>query len=60
MPITSKELTGISELMENEKILISKFNNYAEQTEDVALKEKYEHIAKAHQNHLDTLYQQLK
>lgn len=59
MQITTKELSGISELMECEKNLISKFNNYAMQTNDIALKEKYEHIVKAHQNHLETLYQQL-
>lgn len=58
--MTTKELTAISELLESEKTVIAKFQNYASQTTDTALKNKYEQMAKTHQQHLDTLYQNLK
>lgn len=60
MAITSKELSALSDLMESEKILVSKFNFYASQTSDTALQEKYQQIARTHENHLNALYQQLK
>ena len=58
--MTTKELTAVSELLEGEKILIAKFNNYAMNTNDSTLKQKYEQIAATHQQHLDTLYKNLK
>jgi hypothetical protein len=60
MAITSKELGALSDLMESEKILISKFNFYASQTSDTVLQEKYQQIARTHEGHLDALYKQLK
>ena len=58
--MTSNELTAISELLENEKTLIAKFSDYASNTSDAALKSKYEQMAATHQQHLDTLYKNLK
>ena len=58
--MTTKELTALSELLESEKIIIAKFESYASQTTDATLKSKYEQMAKKHQEHLDTLYQNLK
>ena len=58
--MTSNELTAISELLENEKTLIAKFSDYASNTSDATLKSKYEQMAATHQQHLDTLYQNLK
>ncbi len=58
--MTSKELTALSELLESEKILIAKFSAYASNTSDTTLKNKYEQLANTHQQHLDTLYQNLK
>ncbi len=58
--MTSKELTAISELLEGEKILVAKFTAYAQNTSDTTLKNKYEQIAATHQQHLDTLYKNLK
>ena len=53
--LTSKELTGIEDQLNCEKILISKFNMYASMADDCALQNKLRDIANKHKNHYDTL-----
>jgi len=58
--ITSKELGSIEDQLHLEENLIRKFNTYAEETNDTALKSKYSDVAARHQKHFDALYAQLK
>ncbi|MBQ8351944.1 MAG: ferritin-like domain-containing protein [Clostridia bacterium] len=58
--ITCKELSSLSDLLGAEQLIINKYESYANQTTDTALKNKYEQMAKKHQQHFETLYAQLK
>ena len=58
--ITAKELGGISDLLSMEQNLVSKCRQYAMETTDTVLKEKYEEIASTHQHHFDELMANLK
>ncbi len=58
--ITSKELSGIADQLTMEQTLIAKFKNYAQMTDDMVLKSKYEDIAQKHQKHFEALYANLK
>ena len=54
--LTSKELSAIEDSLKCEQTLISKCNMYANQTQDVTLKNKLNEIAQKHQNHYNKLY----
>ena len=58
--LTSKELSTIEDQLHLEENLVSKFRNFAQTTNDTALKSKYEQIAKKHEQHYFTLYSYLK
>ncbi|MBQ8578252.1 MAG: spore coat protein [Clostridia bacterium] len=58
--ITTKELGSIGDQLYLEENLVRKFGAYAEQTNDLALKNKYQDMASRHQKHFDALYAQLK
>ena len=58
--LTSKELSTIEDQLHLEENLVSKFRNYAQVTNDATLKNKYEQIAKKHEEHYFTLYSYLK
>lgn len=58
--ITSKELSCLSDLLNAEQLLVNKYNSFAEETQDAALKSKYKEIAAKHQQHFDLLYTHLK
>jgi len=58
--LTSKELSTIEDQLHLEENLVSKFRNFAQTTNDTALKTKYEQIAKQHEQHYFTLYSYLK
>lgn len=58
--ITSKELSGISDLLSMEQTLVAKYTQYSKEAQDSALRDKYEQIAKQHQRHLDELWTNLK
>ena len=53
--ITSKELTAIDEQLNYEQTLIKKFNAYANETKDTALRTKYQQMASRHQSHFNSL-----
>ena len=58
--ITSKELSGISDLLTMEQTLISKYKQFSQQTSDSAISAKYEQLACRHQRHYDELVSNLK
>ena len=58
--ITCKELSSLSDLLGAEQLVINKYQSYACMTSDTALKSKYEQMAQKHQQHIETLYAQLK
>ena len=57
--ITTKELASLSDLLSMEQNLVAKFSDYAEKTEDLSLKSKFESLAQTHQKHFDQLYANL-
>ncbi len=58
--ITSKELSGISDLLSMEQVMISKYKQFAQESADNALTAKYEQLACRHQRHYDELVSNLK
>lgn len=57
--ISEKELMAINELLNEEELLIKKFQMLAQHTEDAEIKQKFDEISKKHQSHFNTLYAQL-
>lgn len=55
--LTSKELTAIEEQLGAESVLIAKYKQLANTTQDPNLANSLNQIAQKHQNHFDTLYQ---
>jgi len=53
--ISSKELTALDEQLNHEQMLIKKFNSYANDTSDAALRTKYQQMASRHQAHFNSL-----
>lgn len=53
--LTQKELTAIEDQLNSEQLLIKKFKNYAESTNDPQIKATCEQIAAQHKNHFNTL-----
>lgn len=53
--LTSKELDALSDELNCEQILIKKYKNYAQTTQDPQLKTACEQMAAQHQNHYNTL-----
>lgn len=58
--ITEKELAGLSELLNEEELLVHKFQVLASQCDDLEIKAKFEDIANKHQSHYNSLYEQIK
>ena len=58
--ITSKELSGISDLLTMEQTLIAKYKQFASESTDNTLMAKYEQLACRHQRHYDELVTNLK
>ncbi len=53
--LTAKELSAIKDQLGVEENLIKKYKMYAQNTQDMVLKQKCEDIAQKHQNHFNTL-----
>lgn len=58
--ITEKELAGLSELLNEEELLVHKFQMLADHCEDPEVKAKFEDIADKHQSHFNSLYEQIR
>ena len=54
--LTSKELSSIEDQLTAEKTIITKFNHYADETNDLQLKSMLQDVANRHQSHFDRLY----
>ena len=54
--ITTKELGSITDQLYLEENLVKKFQTYANETNDNALRTRYTDIASCHQKHYDALY----
>jgi rubrerythrin len=57
--ISEKELSGLNEALNEEELLVKKFQMLAGHTQDKEIKDKFNEIAKKHQGHFDELYKQL-
>ena len=53
--LTAKELTALEDVLGVEANLVKKYKMYAQNTQDIQLKNKCEEIALKHQNHYNTL-----
>ena len=53
--ITSKELTALEDLLAGEQLAVKKYQAFATQVSDPALKSKYEQMAGKHQQHYQKL-----
>ena len=58
--ITTKELSGLDDILNQEHNLVLKFKHYAQGTDDPKLKTQFEQIASKHQQHFDTIMSLLK
>lgn len=58
--LTEKELTGLNELLNEEELLVKKFQMLSEHTQDTEVKAKFTEIANKHQEHFRSLYAQLR
>lgn len=53
--LTAKELMAIEDELNCEQLLVKKFKNYANMTQDPQIKAKCEQVAAQHQQHYNTL-----
>ncbi len=58
--ITEKELSYLGDLLSAEQLNMAKCYEAAAQTQDAALKDRYNTMAQRHQRHFDELYTNLK
>ena len=58
--LSEKELCAINELLNEEELLVKKFNMLAQHTQDPGIKNEFQTIAKKHQGHFNMLYDQLR
>ena len=58
--LSEKELSAINELLSEEELLVKKFQMFAQQTKDPAMKREFEAISNKHQGHFNMLYEQLR
>ena len=59
MALTSKELTGLEDLLTQEDIIIKKYQSYASLCSDNAIKEKFDFLVSRHSQVYSTLLSQL-
>ncbi len=57
--LSEKELASLNALLNEEELLVNKFNNLAEQATDSAVKSELQDIATRHQSHFNKLYSHL-
>lgn len=57
--ITEKELSAYNELMTQEKAAVDKFNYYAQNCKDPSLKKLCKEAAARHQEHFNTIFNQI-
>lgn len=58
--LSEKELTGLNELLNEEELLVKKFQMLAQHSQDTEVKSKFTEIANKHQEHFKSLYAQLR
>jgi len=57
--LSEKELSALGDLLSYEELLVKKYNNLAQNTQDQEIKSKFQGIAQKHQEHFNKLYSQL-
>lgn len=58
--LSEKELSLLNDLLNEEDLLIKKFQMLSEQTQDEEIKSKFMDISKKHQGHFNALYSQVR
>jgi len=59
LQLTQKEILQLQDALNHEKICVTKYNNYANQVQDQALKTMFQDLATREQQHVDTITQLL-
>ena len=59
LQLTQKEILQLQDALSHEKICVTKYNNYANQVQDQALKTMFQDLANREQQHVDTITQLL-
>ncbi|HIU75443.1 MAG TPA: hypothetical protein IAC62_06155 [Candidatus Pelethocola excrementipullorum] len=57
--ISEKELSALNDLLNDEDLLIKKFQMLAQNSDDPEVKNKFNEISNKHQEHFNRLYAQL-
>ena len=57
--LSEKELSALGDLLSYEELLVKKYDNLAQSTQDQEIKSKFQAISKKHQEHFNKLYSQL-
>ena len=58
--LSEKELMALNELLNEEELLVKKFQMLSQHSQDTEVKAKFTEIANRHQEHFKNLYAQLK
>lgn len=58
--LSEKELSALNDLLNEEDLLIKKFQMLSEKAQDEEIKSKFMDISKRHQGHFNSLYSQIR
>ncbi len=58
--LSEKELMALNDLLNDEELLVKKFQMLSEHSQDTEVKAKFTEIANKHQEHFKSLYAQLR
>ena len=58
--LSEKELMALNDLLNDEELLVKKFQMLSEHSQDPEVKAKFTEIANKHQEHFKSLYAQLR
>ena len=59
MNLSQKELQGLQELLDSEQLLVKKYELFAQNAKEEALRTQFEQIASAHRGHYERLRSRL-
>ncbi|GHU40351.1 hypothetical protein FACS1894111_00860 [Clostridia bacterium] len=58
--LSEKELMALNEMLSDEELLVKKFKMLSEHSQDAQVKSKFMEISGKHQEHFNSLYEQLR
>ena len=58
--LSEKELSAINDMLSGEELLVKKFQMLSEHSQDREVKSKFMEISNKHQEHFNSMYEQLR